>query len=107
MSEQRLMEEVLEGIRLLRASDTETKVKLAEVLGQLQRINEMRADFEVSERKVFEHEGRIKVLEDQNLDGRLKKVETLTFRIIAGALMLVGGMQLAGNAVELIRRLGL
>lgn len=107
MTEQRLIEEVLDNIRALRESDTKTQVKLAEVLGQLQSLNSMRSEFEKVQREVTDHSNRLDSLEELNLDPRLKKVEGVIFKIIAVVLMMVGGLEFASRLIDFWQRLHL
>lgn len=104
MTEQRLMEEVLENIRALRQSDTETRVKLAEVMALLQNINSMRSDFEKAQREINDHDLRLASLEGMNIDSRLKKVEGVTFKIMAVILMLVGALECASRIIDFIKK---
>lgn len=99
MTEQRLLDEILEGIRALRQSDTETKVKLEGITVQLQNMTSMRLDFELAQREIVDHGNRLGALEKQNLDSRLKKVEGIAFKIIAGSLMILGAIELANKVL--------
>lgn len=94
MTEQRLLDEILEGIRALRESDTDTKVKLEGIRVQLGSMTSMRGDIEVAQREIASHEERLKTLESLKLDSRLKRVEGITFKIVACALMLIGAIEL-------------
>lgn len=100
MTEQRLLEEMLEGIRALRQSDTETKVKLEGIRVQLESMTSLRSDVEKMGRDVSDARGRIETLEELKLDERLKKVESTIFKIVAAALMLVGGLEFVSRLVN-------
>lgn len=107
MTEQRLLEEMLEGIRALRQSDTETKVKLEGIRVQLQSMTSLRPDLEKMGRDVNDARLRIENLEDLKLDSRLKRVEGTIFKIITAVLMLVGGLEFINRLITFIQSIGL
>lgn len=103
MSEQRLMEEVLEGMRELRAANLETSVKVAEVLQQLKNMNGMRESFDNALRRIDKNHGRIEAIEKLNLDARLRKVEGTTYKIVVGAMALIGVFEMFDKLAILLR----
>lgn len=101
MPEQRLIEEVLVGIRDLREQQQQTAVKLAEMLSQMQQLNSMPANIQLNNNRLSDHESRISYIERLNLDKRLKKVEGTAFKIMALALMMVGVLSLLDRLANL------
>lgn len=104
MTEQRLLEEILETVRVLRDNDTKTQVRLAQITEQLAQINGVRPQVEANERTVSDHGVRLKALEEMNIDARLRKVEGTTWKLTISGLALIGVLELLDKIMSLVQR---
>lgn len=107
MTQERLLEEILDAVRLLRESDIKTQVRLAEIASQLANINGVRPQVEINGQRLSDHDARLKTLEELKIDARLRKVEGTTWKIVFASLMLIGIIDLLDKIVGFARGIGL